>query len=88
MLAYWVVILAFIGIFVLGYVVLSWDHSADTTKYVFAAILPLLGTWVGTVLAHYFQKENLAATTKSISDMAKTVSSALARSPPWPRRIS
>lgn len=73
MLAYWVVILAFVGIFVLGYVVLSWDHSADTTKYVFAAILPLLGTWVGTVLAHYFQKENLAAATKSISDMAKTV---------------
>jgi hypothetical protein len=76
MLAYWVVILAFIGIFVLGYVVLSWDHTADTTKYVFAAVLPLLGTWVGTVLAHYFQKENLAAATQSISDLAKTVGSA------------
>jgi hypothetical protein len=73
MLAYWVVILAFIGIFVLGYVVLSGDHSADTTKYVFAAILPLLGTWVGTVLAHYFQKENLAAATQSISDLASKV---------------
>ena len=51
MLAYWVVILAFIGIFLLGYVVLSHDRTSDTTKYVFAAVLPLLGTWVGTVLA-------------------------------------
>jgi hypothetical protein len=32
-----------------------------------------MGTWVGTVLAHYFQKENLAAATQSISDMASKV---------------
>ena len=74
MLAYWVVILAFLGIFLLGYVVLSHDRTSDTTKYVFAAVLPLLGTWVGTVLAHYFQKENLAAANQSISDLVKTVS--------------
>jgi hypothetical protein len=74
MLAYWVVILAFLGIFLLGFVVLSRDNSSDTTKYVFAAVLPLLGTWVGTVLAHYFQKENQAAANQSISDLVKTVS--------------
>jgi cytochrome b561 len=75
-LAYMVVGLAFLGILILGYVVLSADHSSDTTKYVFAAILPLLGTWVGTVLAHYFQKESLVAANQSISDLAKTVGNA------------
>lgn len=75
-LAYLVVILAFVGIFVLAGVVLYKDHAADTPKYIFGAILPLLGTWVGTVLAHYFQKENLAAATQSISDLASKVAGA------------
>jgi hypothetical protein len=75
-LAYVVVILAFIGIFLLAYLVVHADHAPETAKYVFGAILPLLGTWVGTVLAHYFQKENLAAATQSISDLALKVGGA------------
>jgi hypothetical protein len=79
MLAYWVVILAFVGIFLLSYFVVNAATSEDaleTAKYVFAAVLPLLGTWVGTVLAHYFQKETLAAANQSITDLAKTVGNA------------
>jgi hypothetical protein len=74
MLAYWVVILAFVGIFLLSYFVLT--NPTETAKYVFAAVLPLLGTWVGTVLAHYFQKETLAAATQSMSDLASKVAGA------------
>src|ERR1700731_3914700 len=76
-LAYVVVILAFFGIFWLGRSVLNAsDANKDNVKYVFSAILPLLGTWVGTVLAHYFQKENLAAATQSITDLASKVAGA------------
>jgi hypothetical protein len=78
MLAYWVVILAFVGIFVLAWRVLRFGADADTNhavaldtaKYVFGAILPLLGTWVGAVLAHYFQ----TTTTQNLVDLAKTAS--------------
>ncbi len=75
-LAYVVVVLAFCGILLLSYEVLKPSNTPvnlDTAKYVFAAILPLLGTWVGTVLAHYFQKENLAAATQSITSLASKV---------------
>jgi hypothetical protein len=72
-LAWLVIILAFIGIFLLCYVVLKPTTNKDTTQYVFGAVLPLLGTWVGAVLAHYFQKENLAAATQSITDLASKV---------------
>jgi hypothetical protein len=74
LLAYIVVVLAFIGIFWLGRTVIgATTGNQDNVKYVFGAILPLLGTWVGAVLAHYFQKENLAAATQSISDLASKV---------------
>jgi hypothetical protein len=73
-LAYVVVVLAFIGIFWLAQAVLgATQGNQDNVKYVFGAILPLLGTWVGTVLAHYFQKENLAAATQSITNLASKV---------------
>ena len=73
-LAWLVIILGFVGIFFLCYAVLKQPaKNADTAKYVFGAVLPLVGTWVGAVLAHYFQKENLAAATQSISDLASKV---------------
>jgi hypothetical protein len=75
-LAWLVIILAFIGIFLLCYIVLTPTTNKDTAQYVFGAVLPLLGTWVGAVLAHYFQKENLAAATQSISDLASKVTGA------------
>lgn len=33
----------------------------ETTRLIFAAVLPLIGTWVGTVLAFYFTSDNLKA---------------------------
>lgn len=38
-------------------------ERAETTRLVFSAVLPLFGTWVGTVLAFYFARENLQSAT-------------------------
>jgi hypothetical protein len=40
-------------------------------KDILAIILPLVGTWVGTVLAFYFSKENFVAAAKQTSDLVK-----------------
>lgn len=45
----------------------------DRIKLVSATILPLLGSWVGTILAFYFSKENFMAATQSVSDLSKSV---------------
>jgi hypothetical protein len=41
------------------------DDQADASRLVFTSILPVIGTWVGTVLAFYFARENLEAATSS-----------------------
>ncbi|HEX6507781.1 MAG TPA: hypothetical protein VF221_09135 [Chloroflexota bacterium] len=46
------------------------NNRADTSKLVFTAVLPLLGTWVGTVLAFYFAQGNLEAATESTLALA------------------
>lgn len=67
-LAWAIVICSVIGVVLLGTVVIIF---ADRTKryeaaqLVLTALLPLMGTWVGTVLAFYFAKENLQAATES-----------------------
>ena len=43
----------------------------DAVQYVFSAVLPLLGTWVGTILAYYFSKENFELANRSVQEMAK-----------------
>jgi hypothetical protein len=38
-------------------------------QYVMTGVLPLLGSWVATVLAYYFARENLRAATNSVSTL-------------------
>jgi len=45
----------------------------DVTRQVFTALLPLLGTWVGTVLAFYFTKDNYQAASESMRATLKEV---------------
>ena len=40
-------------------------------KDILTIILPLVGTWVGTVLAFYFSRENFAAAAKQTSDLVR-----------------
>lgn len=48
-----------------GFAIVLADDTADMSRLVFTSVLPLLGTWVGTVLAFYFARENLEAATTS-----------------------
>lgn len=41
------------------------------TQMVLTTILPLLGTWVGTVLAFYFSRENFEAASRSVERMVE-----------------
>jgi hypothetical protein len=47
---------------------LATDKS-QAAQTVLSSVLPLLGTWVGTVLAFYFAKENFEAASKSTRDL-------------------
>jgi hypothetical protein len=46
----------------------------DTAKYVFAAVLPVVAAWVGTVMAFYFGKENYRAATESVARIVQLTS--------------
>ncbi|MFZ0770039.1 MAG: hypothetical protein WCA49_09015 [Candidatus Sulfotelmatobacter sp.] len=69
---------ALAGIFLLSAMVLirSWKSNDDEmVRYVFASIIPLLGSWMGTILAFYFSKDNLAAATQSVKDLSQAMTS-------------
>ena len=60
-----------IGVIILAGFVLRRDSTLSTAQFVLGAILPLLGTWVGTVLAYYFARENFESASRSVREMAK-----------------
>jgi hypothetical protein len=61
-----VIILGIGGVIVIsGVAILVAKNRSATSQLVFTAVLPLFGTWVGTVLAFYFARENFAAATDS-----------------------
>lgn len=72
-LALAIVGLSVVGIAAVSAVAMIWASDADrpeAARLVFSAVLPLLGTWVGTVLAFYFARENLQAATDSTIRLA------------------
>ena len=62
-----------VGILSVVIVVNSTDKTASA-QLVLAAVLPLMGSWVGTVLAFYFSRENLEAATNSVTQLAQLTS--------------
>jgi hypothetical protein len=67
-LAFSIVGLSMLGIIAVSIVLifLADDQTRpEMSRLVFASVLPLFGTWVGTVLAFYFARENLQAATDS-----------------------
>jgi len=64
-----------VTIFIAIYVLVS--PPEDKTKslsFIGQTLLPLWGTWIGTVLAYYFGKANFEAASKSYQDVIKTLS--------------
>lgn len=76
-LTFLIISLSVVGVIVLSCVVILTDHDPKTRpesiRLVFSSVLPLLATWVGTILAFYFSKENFMAATQSVTEMTKTV---------------
>jgi hypothetical protein len=48
-------------------------ERSKNAQTLFTALLPVFGTWVGTLLAFYFSKDNFEAASKSMIDMADKV---------------
>ena len=75
----WVVVFAFTTISVLGVaalIVAVWkpDAANDTfghIKDIFSILLPVIGTWVGVVLAFYFGKDNFEAAARSTASLVR-----------------
>jgi hypothetical protein len=49
----------------------------ESAQIIFTAVLPLLGTWVGTVLAFYYSKENFESANRGTLDILRSVSQRL-----------
>jgi hypothetical protein len=78
-LGFWVVIcasgaLAVLAIVVLvGAAVVGKDDFSKNTQLLFSSLLPLFGTWVGTVLAYYFSKDNFETASKGTMDLVRSI---------------
>lgn len=64
----------FIAIYILYNPVKNEDGSISINfPFIGQTLLPLWGTWIGTVLAFYFGKANFEAATKSVQDAMKSM---------------
>lgn len=79
-IALYVTILAIGGTVILGVVglTMAFRLTEETAKiqslqYVFTALLPLWGTWMGTVMAFYFSKENFLAASQSVQRLVEQI---------------
>jgi CBS domain-containing protein len=86
-LGMYVVIGSSAGVILLGIVVMiaaafaGKESVKESAQLLFTSILPLLGTWVGTVLAFYFTKESLEAGSKATMDTVRSLSQRLSSTP-------
>ncbi len=67
------------GIILILLIIFNWSiincpgEKLDHVKELFALLLPVIGTWVGTVLAFYFTRENFEAANKSVNTLVNRV---------------
>ena len=73
------IIIAIVGV---GFAIVSLTVDEDRAKsafsiiqYVFGALLPLWGTWVGTILAYYYSKDNFESANKSVQQLVEKITS-------------
>ena len=62
-----------LGIVCLSIVIIWKGSTGNEAQSVLNSVLPLFGSWVGTVLAYYFSRENFEAATRSVNEMAKQI---------------
>lgn len=64
-----------LALFGLGLVAVIKADTLDDTLKVINILLPVLATWVGTVIAYYFSKENFEAAARNINELTKQLTS-------------
>lgn len=64
-----VVVVSLVAVAILGGLAIK--SEAASSKEILTMVLPMIGTWVGTVLAFYFGKEQLEAATRSVTSIAR-----------------
>ncbi|WP_182353894.1 CBS domain-containing protein [Flaviflexus huanghaiensis] len=73
-LALLVSLVGVVGICLISVVLLAFSNDEDRpemARLVYASVLPLIGTWIGTILAFYFAKENLQAASTTTLETLK-----------------
>jgi hypothetical protein len=69
-IAFWITFGGLIAVTILGIFVIAFAKDrSDAARLVFGSLLPLLGTWVGTVLAFYFAKANFESAARNTKDL-------------------
>jgi hypothetical protein len=72
-LALWVSILSIIVVLILGILTISLGTAEpgrkDAVQLVLTGVLPLIGSWVGTILAYFFSSESLRTATQSVQTL-------------------
>lgn len=62
-----------------SYVNQIWDYTGQkqfsAVQYIFGAFLPLIGTWMGTILAYYFTKENFESANQNTQKLLSHITS-------------
>jgi len=51
------------------------DDAEKILQLMFSSLLPLLGTWIGTILAFYFSRENLLAANQTVGMLVDKITS-------------
>jgi hypothetical protein len=75
-IAWTLLVVSVVGLVVLACVVVSnavAEKKYEASQLVFNALLPVFGTWVGTLLAFYFSKENLDSATRNVNELTRVV---------------
>jgi len=73
-------VLSLTGLIVIGAILLLQSVSDPKTKFeyfkdIISILLPLWGTWIGTVLAYYFSKDNFESANKSVRQIVDKITS-------------
>jgi len=48
-------------------------EKADVTNQILTAVLPLFGTWIGTIMAFYYTKDNLDAANHNVNQLVNKI---------------
>jgi len=64
---------AVLNVAILSIVIIVADAKSEKAQLVLSAVLPLIGTWVGTVLAFYFSKDNFESSAQYALEFAQSV---------------